>query len=142
MTELVIEQSVRARTASAIELRDQGRHGEAQALFQQNVKEIEAQAASAPLSDRLQYLKQQYRGIVAAPPASPTARSDQRKFLRQMDFEPGGAGLALLIAQERHAAAGPHIRPAAARRLDYDPALNDFDQYSTTCPTKAGGSGT
>ena len=92
VTESVIEQSVRARTASAIELRDQGRHGEAQALFQQNVKEIEAQATQAPLSDRLQYLNQQYRGIVAAPPASPTARSDQRKFLRQLDSNPAAPG--------------------------------------------------
>jgi hypothetical protein len=92
VTESVIEQSVRARTASAIELRDQGRHGEAQALFQQNVKEIEAQATLAPLSDRLQYLNQQYRGIVAAPPASPTAQSDQRKFLRQLDSNPAAPG--------------------------------------------------
>jgi len=57
--EAVVEQNVRARTAAAIELRDQGRHGEAQALFSRNVQEIDAQAVHAPLSDRLQYLKRQ-----------------------------------------------------------------------------------
>jgi Ca-activated chloride channel family protein len=90
--EAVVEQSVRARTAAAVELRDQGRHGEAQALFSQNVQEIDAQAAHAPLSNRLQYLQQQYRGIVAAPPASARAFGTERKFLRQMDSNPAAAG--------------------------------------------------
>ena len=91
--EAVVEQSVRARTASAIELRDQGRHGEAQALFSQNVQEIEAQAAHAPLSDRLQYLKRQYDGIAATPPAAAAgAWGNQRKFLRQMDVNPAAPG--------------------------------------------------
>jgi Ca-activated chloride channel family protein len=90
--ESVVEQSVRVRTAAAVRLRDQGRHDEAQALFAQNVKEIESQAAFAPLSGRLQYLKQQYQGIVAAPPASPSARFEQRKFLRQMDSNPAASG--------------------------------------------------
>ena len=91
--ESVVEQTVRARTAAAIELRDQGRHGEAQALFSQNVKEIETQAAAAPLSGRLQYLQQQYRGIVAAPPsAAPGAWGKQRKFLREMDSNPAASG--------------------------------------------------
>ena len=92
MIESVVEQSVRARTAAAIELRDQGRHGEAQALFSQNVQEIDAQAASAPLSNRLQYLKRQYDGIVAAPAPSATARGEQRKFLRQLDSNPAAPG--------------------------------------------------
>jgi hypothetical protein len=90
--EAVVEQSVRSRTAAAIELRDQGRHSEAQALFSQNVKEIEAQAAHAPLSERLRYLKQQYHGIVAAPTASAAARGEQRKFLRQLDSNPAAPG--------------------------------------------------
>jgi Ca-activated chloride channel family protein len=90
--ESVVEQSVRARTAAAIELRDQGRHGEAQALFSQNVQEIDAQAANAPLSNRLQYLKRQYDGIVAAPTPSAAARGEQRKFLRQMDSNPAAPG--------------------------------------------------
>jgi hypothetical protein len=90
--ESVVEQSVRARTAAAVKLRDEGRHSEAQALFTQNVKEIESQAALAPLSGRLQYLKRQYEGIVAAPPASPSARFEQRKFLRQLDSNPAAAG--------------------------------------------------
>jgi Ca-activated chloride channel family protein len=90
--ESVVEQSVRARTAAAIELRDQGRHGEAQALFSQNVQEIDAQAAYAPLSGRLQYLKQQYNGIVAAPAPSAAARGEQRKFLRQLDSNPAAPG--------------------------------------------------
>jgi Ca-activated chloride channel family protein len=92
VTEAVVEQSVRARTAAAVKLRDEGRLGEAQALFSENVQEIESQAAVAPLSGRLQYLKQQYQGIVAAPPASPSARFEQRKFLRQMDSNPAAAG--------------------------------------------------
>lgn len=90
--ESVVEQSVRARTAAAVKLRDEGRHDEAQALFSQNVQEIAGQAAVAPLSGRLQYLKRQYEGIVAAPPASPSARFEQRKFLRQMDANPAAAG--------------------------------------------------
>lgn len=91
--ESVVEQSVRARTAAAITLSDQGRHGEAQALFRQNVQEIDAQAAYAPLSDRLQYLKRQYDGIAAAPPAaSPSARGATRKFLRQMDLNAAAPG--------------------------------------------------
>jgi Ca-activated chloride channel family protein len=93
VVESVVEQSVRARTAAAIALGDQGRHGEARALFRQNVQEIDAQAAYAPLSNRLQYLKQQYHGIVAAPPAaSPSAQGKQRKFLRQMDSNPAAPG--------------------------------------------------
>jgi Ca-activated chloride channel homolog len=90
--ESVVEQSVRARTAAAVKLRDQGRNDEAQALFSENVQEIAGQAAVAPLSGRLQYLKQQYQGIVAAPPASPGALGSQRKFLRQMDSNPAASG--------------------------------------------------
>jgi hypothetical protein len=91
--ESVVEQSVRERTAAAITLRDQGRLGEAQALFRQNVQEIDAQAAFAPLSDRLQYLKRQYDGIAATPPtASSSILGDQRKFLRQMDANPAAPG--------------------------------------------------
>jgi Ca-activated chloride channel family protein len=92
VVEAVVEQSVRARTAAAIELRDQGRHGEAQALFSRNVEEIDAQAANAPLSPRLQYLKQQYHGIAAQPAPSATARGEQRKFLRQLDSNPAAPG--------------------------------------------------
>jgi len=93
--EAVIEQNVRARTAAAIELRDQGRHGEAQALFSQNVEEINAQAANGPLSTRMQYLQQQYRGLAATPPAAmaaPSGWGTQRKFLRQMDTNPAAPG--------------------------------------------------
>ena len=93
VTESVIEQSVRARTAAAIELRDQGRHGEAQALFQQNVKEIEAQAAAgAALGPPAisQAAISRHRRRAAA--ASPSARSEQRKFLRQMDSNPAAPG--------------------------------------------------
>ena len=93
VVEAVVEQSVRERTAAAIALRDQGQHDQAQGLFRQNVQELEAQAAHAPLSDRLQYLKRQYDGIVAAPPAaSPGAWGAQRKFLRQMDSNPAAPG--------------------------------------------------
>jgi Ca-activated chloride channel family protein len=90
--ESVVEQSVRARTAAAVKLRDEGRHSEAQALFSQNVKEIETQATAAPLSGRLQYLKRQYEGIVAAPQASPSALGSQRKLLRQLDANPAAPG--------------------------------------------------
>ena len=62
------------RTEAAIALRDRGQHGEAQALFSQNVQEIEAQAAHAPPSEHLLYLKHQYRGIAAAPRAFRAAR--------------------------------------------------------------------
>ena len=135
--ESVVEQSVRARTAAAIELRDQGRHGEAQALFQQNVQEIEAQAANAPLSDRLQYLKKQYRrhrrhaAGIAPPPGATSANS---------------CGRWTSTRRRRARATDRSGRRRADRRAraayDYDPARNDFDQYSPTCPTNDGGSGT
>jgi Ca-activated chloride channel family protein len=91
--ESVVEQSVRLRTEKAIEARDQGRAGEAAALFSANVAEIESQAAAAPLSQRLQYLKQQYDAIAATPPAaSAGAWGGQRKLLRQMDANPASPG--------------------------------------------------
>jgi Ca-activated chloride channel homolog len=91
--ESVVEQSVRSRTTAAIALRDQGKHAEAQALFQQNVAEIEAQAAHAPLSERLKYLKQQYNGIAATAPSAPASvLGDQRRFLRQLDVNPASPG--------------------------------------------------
>ena len=93
VVEAVIEQSVRARTAAAIALRDQGRNDEAQALFRQNVEEIQGQTAYAPLSERLQYLKQQYYGLAATPPtASAGVIGQQRKFLRQLDANPAAPG--------------------------------------------------
>lgn len=90
--ESVVEQNVRGRTAAAIALRDRGEHEQARALFRQNVQEIEAQATLAPISERLEYLKRQYDGIAAAPAPSASARFEQRKFLRQMDSNPGAAG--------------------------------------------------
>ncbi len=91
--ESVVEQSVRSRTATAIKLRDDGRFGEAQALFQQNVAEIEAQAGLAPLSERLKYLKQQYHGLAATAPSAPASvLGDQRRFLRQLDSNPASPG--------------------------------------------------
>jgi len=92
--ESVVEQNVRARSAAAIALRDQGRHSEAQALFRQNVEEIEGQAAFAPLSSRLQYLKQQYDGLAATAPraAAGAIGGQQRKFLRQLDANPAAPG--------------------------------------------------
>jgi len=92
--EAVVEQNVRARTAAAITLRDQGRNGEAQALFQQNVQEIEGYTAYAPLSERLQYLGRQYRDIAATPPtaAAGAQGQQQRKFLRQLDANPAAPG--------------------------------------------------
>jgi hypothetical protein len=93
VAEAVLEQSVRARSAAAIALRDQGRHQDAQALFRQNVEEIQSQAAHAPLSARLQYLKQQYDGIAAtAPTAGAGIMGTQRKFLRQLDASPAAPG--------------------------------------------------
>ena len=91
--ESVVEQSVRLRAEAAIALRDQGRSAEALALFQANVAEIETQAAAAPLSDRLQYLKRQYNAIAATPPAAAAgAWGGQRKMLRQMDANPAAPG--------------------------------------------------
>ena len=94
VAEAVVEQNVRARTAAAVELRDRGRHTEAQAMFRQNVEEIQGQAAYAPLSSRLEYLKQQYDGIAATPPsaAAGAVGGKQRKFLRQMDTNPAAPG--------------------------------------------------
>jgi Ca-activated chloride channel family protein len=91
--ESVVEQNVRERAAAAVALRDKGRHEEALKLFKQNIAEIESQAAFAPLSGRLNYLKQQYDGIAATPPAAAArAWGGQRKFLRQMDVSPAAPG--------------------------------------------------
>ena len=137
--ESVVEQSVRARTAAAIELRDQGRHGEAQALFSQNVQEIDAQAASAPLSNRLQYLKQQYRRHRRRADAVSDRAGRATQVPAADGFESGGAGRTLLTGGNAACGAGGS---GQRRRFFYDPARNDFDQYSPTCPTKAGGNGT
>jgi Ca-activated chloride channel homolog len=91
--ESVVEQSVRLRAEEAIALRDRGRSAEAAALFQANVVEIETQAAAAPLSARLQYLKKQYDAIATTPPAAASAAwGSQRKLLRQMDANPAAPG--------------------------------------------------
>ena len=91
--EAVIEQGVRQRTEEAIALRDQGRHSDATALFQLNSTEISNQAAAAPLSARLQYLKKQYDAIATTPPsAAAGAWGGQRKLLRQMDVSPAAPG--------------------------------------------------
>ena len=91
--EFVVEQTVRERAAAAVALRDKGRHEEALKLFRQNVTEIESLAAAAPLSSRLDYLKRQYDGIAATPPAAAAgAWGGQRKLLRQMDMNPAAPG--------------------------------------------------
>jgi Ca-activated chloride channel homolog len=91
--ESVIEQTTRERTAAAIALRDQGRHEEARALFQQNVSEIGAYAATVPvLSERLQYLRKEYDAVANAPvAAAPAQWNAQRKLLRQLDTMQAGA---------------------------------------------------
>jgi Ca-activated chloride channel homolog len=89
--ESVIEQTTRERTAAAVALRDQGKHDEARALFQQNVSEIGAYAATAPaLSERLQYLRKEYDAIANAPSAAAQWNA-QRKLLRQLDATQAGA---------------------------------------------------
>jgi hypothetical protein len=91
--ESVVEQNVRLRSAAAVVARDQGNFEEAQALFSQNVSEIDGLAAMAPLSGRMQYLQQQYKGIVSVPRASAGAAwSEQRRLLRQMDISPASPG--------------------------------------------------
>jgi hypothetical protein len=93
--ESVLEQTTRERTAAAVKLRDQGRHEEARALFQQNVSEINAHAATAPaLSERLQYLRKEYEAIANGPvAAAPGQWNAQRKLLRQLDATQAGAGV-------------------------------------------------
>jgi Ca-activated chloride channel family protein len=91
--ESVVEQNVRLRSAAAVVARDQGNFEEAQALFSQNVSEIDGLAAMAPLSGRMQYLQQQYKGIVSVPRArAGAAWSEQRRLLRQMDISPASPG--------------------------------------------------
>ena len=53
-------------------------------------------------------------------------------------IQSGGARRALLSAGNAASGASNTDHP----RQCYDPAWNDFDQYSPTCPTNAGGSGT
>jgi Ca-activated chloride channel homolog len=92
--ESVIEQTTRERTAAAIQLRDQGKHEEARALFLQNTAEIKAYAGNVPaLSGRLQYLLKEYGSIADAPDASPRQWNAQRKLLRQLDTMQAGAGV-------------------------------------------------
>ena len=84
---------MRSRTASAISLRDQGRFEEAQALFSENLAEINQLAGSGPLSTRMQYLQDQYNSVVNTPRAAASRAWDgQRKYLRQMDANPVAPG--------------------------------------------------
>jgi hypothetical protein len=93
--EAAVEQSTRARTVKAIGLRDQGKAEEAQALFKENVAEIEAYTARAGrASDRMQQLKNEYGAIASAPvAAAPAAWNQQRKLLRQLDAAQPGSGV-------------------------------------------------
>jgi Ca-activated chloride channel family protein len=95
VVEAVVEQTVRERTAAAIKLRDEGKVGEAQALFRQNLEEIKGFAASvAKPSGRVQQLISDYDSIAKAPPpASPEAWSKQRKFLREIDQTRAGSSV-------------------------------------------------
>ena len=90
----VLEQTTRERSAAAVKLRDEGKHEEARALFQQNVSEIDAYAAIAPaLSERLQHLKKEYGAIARTPAAAPGQWNEQRKLLRQLDATQPSAGV-------------------------------------------------
>jgi Ca-activated chloride channel homolog len=93
--EAVLEHTTRERAAAAIKLRDQGKHEEARALFQQNAAEIGAYAATAPaMSGRLLHLRQEYDSIAKTPAAAaPGQWNAQRKLLRQLDTTQAGAGV-------------------------------------------------
>jgi len=90
--EAAVEQSARERTNAAVTLRDQGKTAEAQALFDQSLKEIKSFAASLPTpSPRMQQLVSDYEAVSTFAPATrPAAWNEQRKLLRQ--FDAGHAG--------------------------------------------------
>ena len=91
--EAAVEQSTRARTEAAIALRDQGKVAEAQALFKENLAELETHAASvAKPSERMRQLISEYGSIANAPlAAAPAAWNRQRKLLRQLDQTQAGS---------------------------------------------------
>ena len=95
VVEAVVEQTVRERTATAIKLRDQGKVGEAQALFRENLAEIKAFAAGvAKPSGRVQQLISDYDSVANAPAAAaPEAWNKQRKFLREIDQTKAGSNV-------------------------------------------------
>jgi Ca-activated chloride channel family protein len=92
--ESVIEQTTRERAQAAIKLRDEGRMAEAQALFQQNVSEIQMFLAAPGVSSQsLEALKNQYDGFATTSTNAPAALfNTQRKMLYQMDGGNAKAG--------------------------------------------------
>ena len=98
--ESVVEQSVRARTAAAIELRDKGRHGEAQALFSAEREGDREPGRRGAAVGPAAISQAAIRGIVAAPPASPTAQGGTAQVPAADGLEPGGAGLTVLSGRD------------------------------------------
>ncbi|MBI3435894.1 MAG: VWA domain-containing protein [Proteobacteria bacterium] len=91
--EAVVEQVARARTETAVQLRDAGKAEEARALLRQNATDIEAHfAAAGARSPRLDQLRQDY-GAIANAPASTEHLNVQRKLLRQLALPPATSGV-------------------------------------------------
>ena len=74
------------------------------AVLSRTSRRSRAQAAAAPLSGRLQYLKQQYHGILAAPPSASAWEAAQVPAAD--GFEPGSAGLTVLSGGKCGSGAG------------------------------------
>jgi Ca-activated chloride channel family protein len=89
--EAVLQQVTRERAQTAVRLRDEGKRGEAAALFQQNADEIGAFLATAPKpSPELQSLQGQYGGFAKTAPSAPASVfNNERKLLRQLDSGQG-----------------------------------------------------
>ncbi len=94
VTEAVVEQTTRERTQRAIALQDQGKIKEARDLMMQNATEINALAATIPLSQHMRDLQTQYYALGAqAAPATGDHLLAGRKAMRALQAPAANAGV-------------------------------------------------
>jgi hypothetical protein len=94
VTEAVLEQMTRERTQRAIALQDQGKIKEARDLMMQNATEINALAATIPLSQHMRDLQTQYYALGAqAAPATGDHLLAGRKAMRALQAPAASAGV-------------------------------------------------
>jgi hypothetical protein len=94
VTEAVIEQTTRERTQRAIALQDAGNIKEARELMMQNAADINALAASMPLSTHMRELQTQYYALGAmSAPATGDQLSASRKTMRLLQAPAASAGV-------------------------------------------------
>jgi Ca-activated chloride channel family protein len=95
VAEAVIEQTTRERTQRAVALQDAGNIKEARELMMQNAADIDALAASMPLSAHMRDLQTQYYalGIQSAAPVTGDQLSASRKTMRLLQVPAASSGV-------------------------------------------------